>query len=237
MSNNPDSKTDPGQPVVYQIRLKGHLDSLWTDWFEDLTITLEEDGNTLLTGTVVDQAALHGLLKKVRDLGMPLVSICPVQFNETHPSHSKRNKKMNTINKTAETKDRKVILSTLWIFAMLNYLYADIYGLTFNPVLQKELTKQLLSGYVGSIQITQGFVLVTAILMETAIAMVFLSRVLKHGANRWANIIAGVFHTAFVSWSLFGETPTLFYAFFATLEIACTLFIAWYAWKWTNPEG
>ena len=62
------------QPVVYQIRLKGHLGSQWTDWFEGLTITLEEDGDTLLTGPVVDQAALYGLLKKVRDLGMPLVS-------------------------------------------------------------------------------------------------------------------------------------------------------------------
>jgi Ni,Fe-hydrogenase I cytochrome b subunit len=144
---------------------------------------------------------------------------------------------MKTINKTAEMKDRKVILSTLWVFAMFNYLYADVYGLYFNPVLQKELTKQLLSGYVGAIQITQGFVLVTAILMETAIAMVLLSRVLKYRANRWANIIAGAFHTAFVSWSLFGETPSLFYAFFAAIEIACTLFIVWYAWKWTNPEG
>jgi len=83
MSNELNPKTDPSQPVVYQIRVKGHLGHEWTDWFEGLTITLEEDGNTLLTGPVVDQAALHGLLKKVRDLGMPLVSVSPVEPSGT----------------------------------------------------------------------------------------------------------------------------------------------------------
>ena len=75
MSNKRSPKTDPGQPDVYQIRIRGHLSDQWTNWFEGLTITLEEDGDTLLTGPVVDQAALFGLLKKVRDLGLPLVSI------------------------------------------------------------------------------------------------------------------------------------------------------------------
>jgi len=79
MSNELEPKTNSDQPVIYQIRLKGHLDSQWTDWFEGLTITLDEDGDTLLTGPVIDQAALHGLLKKVRDLGMPLVSVSPVE--------------------------------------------------------------------------------------------------------------------------------------------------------------
>ena len=64
MSNELELKSTPGQPVVYQIRLKGHLGSQWTDWFEGLTITLEDNGDTLLTGPVIDQAALHGLLKK-----------------------------------------------------------------------------------------------------------------------------------------------------------------------------
>jgi hypothetical protein len=75
MSDELDPKTDPDQPAVYQIKIKGHLGREWTDWFEGLAITLEDNGETLLTGTVVDQAALHGLLKKVRDLGMPLVSV------------------------------------------------------------------------------------------------------------------------------------------------------------------
>jgi hypothetical protein len=63
------------ESVLYEIRLKGHLDDRWADWFGGLTITLEEDGDTLLTGPVIDQAALHGLLKRVRDLGMPLLSV------------------------------------------------------------------------------------------------------------------------------------------------------------------
>ena len=79
MANELEPTTDPGQPAVYRIRLKGHLDADWAGWFGGLTITLAEDGETLLTGPVVDQAALHGLLKKVRDLGMPLVSVCPVK--------------------------------------------------------------------------------------------------------------------------------------------------------------
>lgn len=68
-----ESKLDP--PAVYQIRIKGHLGPQWAAWFEGLTITLEERGDTLLTGPVVDQTALHGLLKKVRDLGLPLLLV------------------------------------------------------------------------------------------------------------------------------------------------------------------
>lgn len=79
MSNELEPKLTPNQPVVYQIRIKGHLGSQWTDWFGGLSITLEANGDTLLTGPVIDQAALHGLLKKVRDLGMPLVSVSSVE--------------------------------------------------------------------------------------------------------------------------------------------------------------
>jgi hypothetical protein len=82
MSDNRNPKTDPSEPVVYQIRIKGHLGHQWTDWFEGLTITLEDNGYTLLTGPVVDQAALHGLLRRVRDLGMPLLSVIQSEKGE-----------------------------------------------------------------------------------------------------------------------------------------------------------
>ncbi len=92
MSNEINSEMDPGQPMVYQIRIKGHLGRQWTDSFGGLTIRLTDNGETLLTCLVVDQAALHGLLKKVRDLGMPLLSVMRVtpgqaeasDVNETH---------------------------------------------------------------------------------------------------------------------------------------------------------
>jgi hypothetical protein len=81
---------DLDQPMVYQIRLKGHLGPQWTEWFGGLTITLEESGETLLTGPVEDQAALHGLLKKVRDLGMPLISAIRVKPGQASASDDKQ---------------------------------------------------------------------------------------------------------------------------------------------------
>jgi len=76
------------EPGSYEIRIKGHLDHRWADWFEGLTITLEDTGETLLTGPVVDQAALHGLLRKVRDLGMPLISVNRNEPDPPEPSMS-----------------------------------------------------------------------------------------------------------------------------------------------------
>jgi hypothetical protein len=79
------NKKDAPQPTLYQIRIKGHLSGEWKDWFEGLTITLEKDGNTLLTGLVNDQAALLGLIKKVRDLGLTLISVSPVEPGPAAP--------------------------------------------------------------------------------------------------------------------------------------------------------
>jgi len=73
------TQVNPTQPTIYQIRIKGHLDDRWSDWFDGLTITQETDGNTLLTGPVVDQSALYGLLKKVHDLGLSLISVKKIE--------------------------------------------------------------------------------------------------------------------------------------------------------------
>ena len=79
MSNKLNSQIDSSQPMAYQIRVEGHLSLPWTDRFEGLTVTLEDNGDTLLTCSEVDQAALYGLLKKVRDLALPLVSVIRVK--------------------------------------------------------------------------------------------------------------------------------------------------------------
>jgi hypothetical protein len=93
MLKKPQSQPGTPPPAIYRIRIQGQIDSQWADWFDEMTITLEEDGNTLLTGQVIDQAALHGLLKKIRDLGMPLVSICSSQTENSGSSSQKKEKK------------------------------------------------------------------------------------------------------------------------------------------------
>jgi hypothetical protein len=80
MLNEQKSERDPEEPKIFEIRVQGHLSQQWQGWFDGLTITLEEDGNTLLRGPVVDQSALHGALKKIRNLNMPLLSV-----NSTDP--------------------------------------------------------------------------------------------------------------------------------------------------------
>jgi len=90
MSNKRNPETNSSQPMIYQIRIKGHLNHQWRDWFYNATIALTEDGDTLLTCPVVDQAALHGLLKKVRDLGMPLLYVNLIVYNPKSQNSSKK---------------------------------------------------------------------------------------------------------------------------------------------------
>ncbi|MGN6742392.1 MAG: DUF6326 family protein [Amnibacterium sp.] len=119
-------------------------------------------------------------------------------------------------------------LSLLWVFAVLNYLYCDLLGLMDATTL-----KQYLTGTVEGVRFTQGFLLAAGLLMEIPIAMVLLSSFLPRAASRWANIIAGALMTLVQIGSLVvGSGPTISYAFFSGVEIACTLFIVVYAWRW-----
>ena len=82
MSDNHQTQAKTNEEMMYQIRLQGHLGRQWTAWFEGMSITLGDNGDTLLTGPVADQSALHGLLKKVRDLGMPLLSVNRIESEQ-----------------------------------------------------------------------------------------------------------------------------------------------------------
>lgn len=134
--------------------------------------------------------------------------------------------------KNLEISNMKAVLSTLWIFVTVNYLYCDVMSL-----MDPTLLKQFLKGFASGFQITPGFLTGAAILMEIPMAMILLSRVLKDRANRRANISAGVMMTAVQIASLFAGPLTLYYGFFSIVEIACTSVIVRFAWTWRNTEG
>jgi len=88
MTDEQSTNPDANQKTIYQFRIKGYLGQQWINWFEGLTVTLEEDGNTILSGIVVDQSALHGILKKIRDIGMPLLSVNSVGTDSSARTNS-----------------------------------------------------------------------------------------------------------------------------------------------------
>jgi hypothetical protein len=140
---------------------------------------------------------------------------------------------MNTNSKTAKM-DTKILLILLWVFFTVNFMYADTLSALEPGVLAMEM-----SGYVadGTVKITEGFLLGTAVMFEIPFAMIVLSWVLKYRVNRWANIIAAtLFIFAQIS-SLFLGIPSPAYMFYSVVEIAALLLIVWNAWKWSNPEG
>ena len=140
---------------------------------------------------------------------------------------------MNTNQKPAGMQNKKAILSTLWIFLSVNYIYCD-----HLENMQPGVIKELLTGQIGAIQVTPEFLLAAAFLLEIPFVMIVLSRVLKYGANRWANIIAGIIMTVVQIGTLgMGTVSSASYLFYSAIEIACNLFIVWYVWKWRNPEG
>ena len=136
---------------------------------------------------------------------------------------------MNTNSKTTQLEEMKAKLSTLWIFIMFNMVFADIFSFMYPGFL-----KQIVAGSaVDGTQITPAFLLIAAMVTEISIAMVFLSRLLKYGVNRWANIIGGVIT---ILWVIGGGSTTLHYIFFASIEVVCSLVIIWLAWTWRDRQ-
>jgi len=128
-------------------------------------------------------------------------------------------------------KNKSDFLSTLWIFVTLNYLYCDLIGL-----MDSSLLKQYLTGSVEGLTINESFLLYAGILMEIPIAMVLLSKILPKNANCWSNIFAGSIKTIVMIATLFMGAVTMYYLFFAVIEIATTIFIVVYALKWLKQK-
>jgi hypothetical protein len=120
-------------------------------------------------------------------------------------------------------------LSVLWIFVTLNYLYCDVAGL-----MDRSLLSQYLAGRVNGLDVSPGFLLAAGILIEIPITMVLLSTILNYRFNRIANIVAGSVMTIVQVATLFVGSPRSYYLFFSIIEIACTAFIVWTAWKWSE---
>ena len=120
----------------------------------------------------------------------------------------------------------KSTLSTLWLFATVNYLYCDVVSL-----MDPHLLKQYLAGNVGGVSVTPGFLLAAGVLVEIPMAMILLSRILGSRANRLANVGAGALMTIVQVATLFATRPALYYGFFSVIEIATTAAIVWLAWK------
>ncbi len=128
----------------------------------------------------------------------------------------------------------KLFLILLWVFYAVNFMYCDTH-LSLEP----GVLAMTMSGYTadGTVKITDGFLLGTAIMFEIPFLMIVLSWVLKYRANRWANIIAGTLFVVAQIASLSLGAPSPAYIFYSTVEIAALLLIVWNAWKWTNPEA
>lgn len=137
---------------------------------------------------------------------------------------------MNSNTSTAFLKDRKKMFSLLWIFAMFNYLYADVLTLMDPAMLNMMILGTL------PVKMTPGALFAAAVLMETAIMMILLSRLLNYRANRLLNIIIGILHTIAVFASMFAGKPASYYLLYGIIEMACTCFIVWYAWSWKKQE-
>ena len=125
------------------------------------------------------------------------------------------------------TKDK---LFTLWIFVTVNYIFCDIFTLFYS-----ENLKQLMSGAMGGMDITETFLFAFAVIMELPMLMIVLSRLLPYKFNRIANIAVGIFMTLVQTATLFGDNM-LHYVFFSIIEITTTIIIVWIAIRWKNEE-
>lgn len=226
----------------YEIRIVGHLDERWQDWFDGMSVTLQADGTTLLSGPVPDQPALHGILRRVRDLGLPLVSVTQLKKTSHQQNlNTQRIEPMNANLKLDKKEPQKALediklnvklkLAALWTSFMFLYIYVDYFALYMPGKIE-----DILKGRVFVFDITQGFIMVALGLSTIPMLMIFLSVALPVKANRWTNIIVAIVHIPYMLFNLTGEAWIHMY-FAAAVEVALLLLIIRYAWKWPKQEA
>jgi len=232
---------------LYEIRIAGHLDVHWADWFDGMSITLEEDGTTLLSGPVPDQPALYGILRRVRDLGLPLVSVNQItvplsqqilnikRINTKMNSNSKGATKMDTNSITTEMESIKVSLKlklvALWTSLMFLVIYLDYFHLYMPGKIE-----EILAGKMFVFDITQVALLAGLASITIPALMISLSAALPDKANRWTNIIVAAAYIPFVLFNLAGEA-WVHMVFGAAIQVVLLLLIIRYAWKWPKQES
>ena len=220
----------------YEIRIAGHLDAHWADWFDGMSIMLEEDGNTLLSGPVPDQPALYGILRRVRDLGLPLVSVnqITVTLSQQILNKKRSNTKMNINNMTTEMEDIKVSLklklAAIWTSFMFLYTYVDHFHLYMPGKIE-----DILAGKVFTFDISYVFLMVAMFFVAIPVLMIFLSVALPAKVNRWTNIIVAAVYIPYMLFNLVGETWLHMY-FAAVIEVILLCLIIRYSWKWPLIE-
>ena len=133
-------------------------------------------------------------------------------------------------SQTLSNVDMKTKLSALWTFVMINMIFADIFSFMYPGFVQQMATGDVVDGT----RITPVFLLIAAMLTEISMAMVVLSRLLNYRANRWANILGGLFT---ILWVIWGGSALPHYIFIASVEVICSAWIMWLAWRWREPEG
>ena len=227
---------------LYEIRIEGHLDDRWQDWFDGWTVTRQADDTTLLSGPVPDQPALYGILRRVRDLGLPLVSV--IQRNDTSHQqilNTQRIEPMNTNLKLDKKEPQETLkdinlnvklkLAALWTSFMFLYIYVDYFALYMPGKIEN-----ILKGKVFVFDITQGFIMTALGLSTIPMLMIFLSVALPAKVNRWTNIIVAFVHIPYMLFNLTGVAWIHMY-FAAAVEVVLLLLIIRYAWKWPKQES
>jgi hypothetical protein len=204
-------------------------------------VTWQADGTTLLSGPVSDQPALFGILRRVRDLGLTLVSV--IQLNNASHQQNLNTQRIEPMNANLKLDEKipqealediklnvKLKLAALWASFMFLYIYVDYFALYMPGKIEN-----ILKGKIFVFDITQEFILIALGLSTIPMLMIFLSVALPAKVNRWTNIMVAFVHIPYMLFNLAGEAWMHMY-FAAAVEVVLLLLIIRYAWKWNKAE-